>query len=79
MKISVIGGGHGCHAAAADLAEQGHRISLWRRDGQALAAIKAAGGSKCLTAYIRNLRVPLYQRANRIVQTASATEQGGTE
>jgi regulator of protease activity HflC (stomatin/prohibitin superfamily) len=43
-----------------------------------LSAIKAAGGSACLRAYVRNLRVPLYQRASRIVQTASETERGGT-
>jgi regulator of protease activity HflC (stomatin/prohibitin superfamily) len=53
-------------------------VAPLRELASTLAAIKAAGGSKCLTAYIRNLRVPLYQRANRIVQTASATEQGGT-
>lgn len=31
MKIAVLGGGHGCYAAAADLTEQGHDIRLWRR------------------------------------------------
>ena len=31
MKIAVLGGGHGCYAAAADLAEQGHEVRLWRR------------------------------------------------
>lgn len=43
MKIAILGGGHGCHAAAADLSEQGHEISLWRRDAGALAALRAAG------------------------------------
>ena len=32
MKIAILGGGHGCHAAAADLSEAGHEVSLWRRD-----------------------------------------------
>ena len=31
MRIAVLGGGHGCFAAAADLTEQGHEVSLWRR------------------------------------------------
>lgn len=37
MRIAVLGGGHGCYAAAADLSEQGHEVRLWRRDAAALA------------------------------------------
>ena len=44
MRIAVLGGGNGCYAAAADLAEQGHRVRLWRRDSTALDAIHQAGG-----------------------------------
>ncbi len=43
MKIAVLGGGHGCYAAAADLSDAGHEVRLWRRDAAALAA-GAAGG-----------------------------------
>jgi opine dehydrogenase len=43
MKIAVIGGGHGCYAAAADLAEAGHDVRLWRRDAAALGAVVDAG------------------------------------
>ncbi|MGH8797016.1 MAG: NAD/NADP octopine/nopaline dehydrogenase family protein [Caldimonas sp.] len=39
MKIAILGGGHGCHAAAADLAEAGHDVVLWRRDARALAPL----------------------------------------
>ncbi|MGZ5715310.1 MAG: 2-dehydropantoate 2-reductase N-terminal domain-containing protein, partial [Caldimonas sp.] len=39
MKVAVLGGGHGCYAAAADLAEAGHEVRLWRRDAAALAAV----------------------------------------
>ena len=39
MKIAILGGGHGCYAAAADLAEQGHEVVLWRRDAAALAPL----------------------------------------
>lgn len=39
MRIAVLGGGHGCYAAAADLSEQGHEVRLWRRDARALAQL----------------------------------------
>src|SRR3954467_6172075 len=43
MKIAVLGGGHGCYAAAADLSEAGHEVRLWRRDAAALQAVIEAG------------------------------------
>jgi opine dehydrogenase len=43
MKIAVLGGGHGCYAAAADLAEAGHDVRLWRRDATALGAVARTG------------------------------------
>jgi len=43
MRITVLGGGHGCYAAAADLSEQGHEITLWRRDAAALDAVAKTG------------------------------------
>ena len=39
MKIAILGGGHGCYAAAADLSEQGHEVRLWRRDVAALKPV----------------------------------------
>lgn len=39
MRIAILGGGHGCYAAAADLSEQGHEVRLWRRDAAALAPV----------------------------------------
>ena len=43
MDIAILGGGNGCYAAAADLAEAGHSIRLWRRDATALKAVMDAG------------------------------------
>src|SRR5450755_1779727 len=43
MKIAILGGGHGCYAAAADLSEAGHEVVLWRRDTAALAPLVAYG------------------------------------
>lgn len=39
MEIAVLGGGNGAYAAAADLAERGHRVRLWRRDRGALGPV----------------------------------------
>jgi opine dehydrogenase len=44
MRIAVLGGGHGCYAAAADLSEAGHEVRLWRRDVQALQPVIQFGG-----------------------------------
>ncbi|MBN9462937.1 MAG: NAD/NADP octopine/nopaline dehydrogenase family protein [Burkholderiales bacterium] len=42
MKVTVLGGGHGGHAAAADFALQGHEVAFWRRDAAALAGLRTA-------------------------------------
>lgn len=39
MNIAVIGGGNGSYAAAADLSEKGHRVRLWRRNGDAFKPV----------------------------------------
>jgi len=44
VKIAVLGGGNGGHAVAADLALAGHAVRLWRRDAEALEAVRKAGG-----------------------------------
>lgn len=43
MRIAILGGGHGCYAAAADLSEQGHDVRLWRRDAGALEPVRQTG------------------------------------
>ncbi len=39
MKITVLGGGHGAYAAVAALSEQGHELTMWRRDRNALQSL----------------------------------------
>jgi opine dehydrogenase len=39
MEVAVLGGGHGCYAAAADAAEAGHNVRFWRRDAAAFAPV----------------------------------------
>ncbi|MDF3932903.1 NAD/NADP-dependent octopine/nopaline dehydrogenase family protein [Pseudomonas citronellolis] len=43
MHITVLGGGHGCYAAAVEMAERGHRTCLWRRDAEALRELRQLG------------------------------------
>ncbi len=54
-------------------------VAPLRELAKTLSTIKTEGGSACLKSYLRNLRVPLYQRADRIVQGATPNDQkGGT-
>ncbi|PZU10766.1 NAD/NADP-dependent octopine/nopaline dehydrogenase family protein [Sphingomonas sp.] len=41
MKVAVIGGGHGCYAAAAELSEKGHEVWFWRRSAEEFTAFIA--------------------------------------
>jgi opine dehydrogenase len=43
MKVAVLGGGNGAHAAAADLTLAGHTVRFWRRSADGLAAVRQAG------------------------------------
>ena len=43
MEIAVLGGGHGCYAAAVELSEKGHNVRFWRRDGEGLQPVIEAG------------------------------------
>jgi regulator of protease activity HflC (stomatin/prohibitin superfamily) len=52
-------------------------VAPLRELANTLSTIKAEGGSQCLQAYIRNLRVPLYRRAARVIQSKDATTREG--
>jgi regulator of protease activity HflC (stomatin/prohibitin superfamily) len=52
-------------------------VAPLRELANTLLTIKNEGGSACLRAYLRNLRVPLYARANRIVQAETNNGQNG--
>jgi opine dehydrogenase len=43
MKIAVLGGGNGSHAAAADLSVAGHEVRFWRRDAEAFRPVLETG------------------------------------
>jgi opine dehydrogenase len=49
MRITVLGGGNGAFAAAADLTEKGHDVRWWRRDASGLRprlTLKDAAGER---------------------------------
>lgn len=39
MRVAVLGGGHGCYAAAVELSERGHEVWFWRRGAEAFAPV----------------------------------------
>ncbi len=43
MDIAVLGGGHGCYAAAVDLSAAGHTVRFWRRDAAAFKPVLERG------------------------------------
>lgn len=65
MEIAILGGGHGCHAAAADLSEQGHQVRFWRRDRAALQSLRDAGGILLKDA-AGSRRVPVHRVCDEI-------------
>ena len=84
MKIAILGGGNGAYAAAADLSEAGHAVTLWRRDRAALAALQAdrrivlkdaAGAREVALAAVTDAIGAAIAGAELIVIAAPATAQ----
>lgn len=73
MRIGVIGGGHGCYAAAADLAEKGHQVRLWRRDGAAFDGLRRVGALK-VTDYRGTRRIALGDGPGQIELAATLAD-----
>ncbi len=73
MNIAILGGGNGCYAAAADLAEAGHAVRLWRRDAAALQPVIDAG-SIALKDADGGRDVPLGLATARIEQALDGAE-----
>ena len=74
MKIAVLGGGHGGYAAAADLAEAGHEVRLWRRDASALQPLVDVGGRIVLKDARGEREVPIARAAARIDDALASAE-----
>ena len=78
MKITVLGGGHGCYAAAAEMAEKGHDVVLWRRDTQALEQLAATQhlkvkdykGDRSVTVGFENCQINLSDDLEKAIQHA---------
>ena len=48
-SVTILGAGHGGLALAAHLARRGHRVSLWNRSPERLAAVRERGGIRLTT------------------------------
>lgn len=73
MKVAVLGGGHGCYAAAVEMAEKGHLTCLWRRDVAALDELLTLGGLT-VTDY-RGTRTLSLGRQDDLLQPTASLEQ----
>lgn len=73
MEISIIGGGHGCFAAAIEFAEKGHSVKLWRRDEAALAQLLGLG-ELTVEDYRGKRRISLGQPADNLQLTSDLAE-----
>lgn len=73
MQVTILGGGHGCYAAAVDMAERGHFTRLWRRDQAALQALQAIG-SLTVRDYRGTRQVALGDRLQLVGDLAQALE-----
>lgn len=73
MKICVLGGGNGSYAAAADLAEAGHDVNLWRRDVAALQAVIETG-TITLKDAIGTRDVPINMASENIAEALNGAE-----
>jgi opine dehydrogenase len=73
LRIAILGGGHGCYAAAADLSEQGHQVAWWRRHSPGFAPIREAGGV-LLKDVNGQRRVPIAVMSGDIAQVLADAE-----
>lgn len=73
MNVTILGGGHGCYAAAVEMAERGHHTRLWRRDQAALQALQAIG-SLTVRDYRGRRQVALGERFALVADLAQALE-----
>ena len=78
MKITVLGGGHGCYAAALEMAEKEHDVVLWRRDAKALNELAATGrlfvkdfqGERSVTVGFENSQINLQSNLEKAISHA---------
>ncbi len=86
MEIAVLGGGNGCYAAAADLADNGHAVRFWRRDAEAFApvldtatiALKDPDGDRAATLALATTDAgEAIRGADLVVMPLPATAQAG--
>ena len=77
MDIAVLGGGNGSLAAAADLADQGHSVRLWRRDAAVIEALNARGALR-LKDFKGERDVKLSQATSDLAEAVDGAAEGAS-
>lgn len=73
MELAVLGGGHGCYAAAVHLSGSGHNVRLWRRNETALAPLIESGKIK-LTDWDGDREVPIHRPTSNLAEAVDGAE-----
>lgn len=73
MEIAVLGGGHGCYAAAAELSEKGHTVRFWRRDATGLQPVIKSGSITVLD-FKGEREVPVAQPTSSLAEAVAGAE-----
>jgi opine dehydrogenase len=72
-SVTILGAGHGGLALAAHLARQGHRVSLWNRSPERLAAVRERGGIRLSTPTSDDSHVPIAVATSNMATSLAGT------
>jgi len=72
-SVAILGAGHGGLALAALLARQGHRVSLWNRSPQRLAAVRENRGIRLSTPTSADSHAPIAVASSNMATALAGT------
>lgn len=73
MRVAVLGGGHGCYAAAVEMSERGHDVWFWRRSREALRPVLEKG-CIAVTDHRGRREVPIHRPTESLEEALSQAE-----
>ena len=72
-SVTILGGGHGGLALAAHLARQGHRVSLWNRSPERIAAVRERGGIRLSNPTSPDAHAPIAVATSKMAAALAGT------